>query len=346
MSQPQTRKKRTGQEFASHSPRRTENIDYLEYTTPLNSKVKLGSTQELTPNKFQTSSYSVLGNFQQSSSSVKRSPKEFRIQRSFRGKNGKNKNRPPLYSNIHHFDIFNTMDQRPVKQMNIADNPKATMKAFQSKSEHVHQIADKSMAQILTHKQPSPGNMYFSSTSKSTAADLDEEFTNRMKETGPGITSRSIKYVSKTFDEIISQDLHFGTLLHKVKKAYDTYIKSKCGELQSDNECPSYEELEAKIKNLEGILKEKNMIISKLEKDFISTINEKDKMYMEEKNTKDSIIHDLKGRIDALNKQVTETKKENDELKKTLNEYSGDRENEKDIEIQNLIHDNTILNDE
>lgn len=238
------------------------------------------------------------------------------------------------------------MDQRPVKQSNVVDNPKATMKVLQSKSEHLHQIADKSMAQILTHKQPSPGNMYFTNSSKSTAADLDEDFTNRMKESGSKITSRIIKHASKTFEEIISQDLHFGTLLHKIKKAYDTYIKSKCGEPQSDNECPSNEELEAKIKNLEITLKDKNMTISKLEKDFISVINEKDKAFIDEKNTKDSIIHDLKGRIDVLNKQVTDMKKENDEFKKSLNEYSVDRENEKDIEIQNLIHDNTILNDE
>ena len=58
------------------------------------------------------------------------------------------------------------MDQRPGKQASIIDNPKATMKALQSKSENLHQMADKSIAQILTHKQPSPGNMYFSNNSK------------------------------------------------------------------------------------------------------------------------------------------------------------------------------------
>ena len=167
-----------------------------------------------------------------------------------------------------------------------------------------------------------------------------------MKESGTKITSRTIKHASKTFEEIISQDVHFGTLLHKIKKAYDTYIRSKWGELQSDNEWPSYEELETKIKALEGVLKDKNAIISKLEKDFITMRNEKDKMFLEEKTTKDSIIHDLKGRIDSLNKQVTDIKKENDELKKIVSDYSLDKENDKDVEIQNLIHDNTILNEE
>ena len=65
-----------------------------------------------------------------------------------------------------------------------------------------------------------------------------------------------------------------------------------------------------------------------------------EKAYQEERKTKDSIIHDLKSRIDSLNRQLTESKKENEELKDSKGVA------EKDQEIRNLIHDNTILNDE
>jgi len=201
------------------------------------------------------------------------------------------------------------------------------------------------VAQVLSYHQPTPGSNYFNST-KASAADLEEEFTNRLKESGSRITSRTIKHASKTFEEIISQDVHFGTLLNKIKKAYDAYIRSKWGDLQSEDECPSYEELEAKVKNLEGTVKDKNGAISKLEKDFSALRNEMEKIYLEEKATKDSIIHDLKVRIDVLSKQLTEVKKENDELKRTLKESSFNNESKKDIEIQNLVHDNTILNEE
>ena len=64
----------------------------------------------------------------------------------------------------------------------------------------------------------------------------------------------------------------------------------------------------------------------------------------EDIQTKDSIIHDLKARIDVLSNQLTEAKKENDELKEQ--EKGGENDLQKNIEIQNLIHDNTILNEE
>jgi chaperonin cofactor prefoldin len=174
-------------------------------------------------------------------------------------------------------------------------------------------------------------------------ANLEEEFTNRMKEEGTDVTSRTIKHVSKTFDEIISQDVHFGTLLHKIKKAYEAYIRKKWGDLQSEEENPSYEELETKIKALEGNIKDKNSIIKKMESDFRTIRNEMENKFFEEKATKDQIIHDLKARIDELWKQVSSIKKENEDLKQRFN---SEEEHEKDIEIQNLIHDNTILNEE
>ena len=68
-----------------------------------------------------------------------------------------------------------------------------------------------------------------------------------------------------------------------------------------------------------------------------------EKMYLEEKKTKDSIIHDLKSRIDTLNSQLTLTKKENEDLQIKLEEKVDDGKNQ---EINNLIHDNTILNEE
>ena len=94
------------------------------------------------------------------------------------------------------------------------------------------------------------------------------------------------------------------------------------------------------------MIKEKNSIINKLEKEFVNMRNEMEKVYKEEKATKDSIIHDLKGRIDALNKQLTDVKNENEELKQKIQENPDLDDDEKDIEIQNLIHDNTILNEE
>lgn len=68
-----------------------------------------------------------------------------------------------------------------------------------------------------------------------------------------------------------------------------------------------------------------------------------EKMYLEEKKTKDSIIHDLKSRIDTLNSQLTLIKKENEDLQIKLEEKVDDGKNQ---EINNLIHDNTILNEE
>lgn len=225
--------------------------------------------------------------------------------------------------------------------MSSSEEPKSAMKALQLKSEYVHHLADKSVAQILNHHRPSPGNMYFSSK-KASAADLEQEFTNRMKDSGSKITSRIIHHASKTFDEIISQDANFGTLLYKIKKAYDAYIRKKCGDLQSEEECPTYQELQAKVKNLEGALQDKNSVISKLEKEFLEMRSQVERS-IEEKATKDSIIHDLKARIDVLNKQLTEVKKENDELRR----FRGDGDmDEKDDQIRKLIHDNTILNDE
>lgn len=225
--------------------------------------------------------------------------------------------------------------------MSSSEEPKSAMKALQLKSEYVHQLADKSVAQILSHHRPSPGNMYFSNK-KASAADLEQEFTNRMKDSGSKVTSRTIHHASKTFDEIISQDSHFGTLLYKIKKAYDTYIRKKCGDLQSEEEWPSYQELQAKVKNLEGALQDKNSVISKLEKEFLEMRSQVERS-IEEKATKDSIIHDLKARIDVLNKQLTEVKKENEELRRYRGEGDTD---EKDDQIRKLIHDNTILNDE
>ena len=242
-----------------------------------------------------------------------------------------------------------------MEKINLSNQTKSTVKVLQSKSkfficiisnftlgEYVHQLADKSVAQILSNHRPSPGNMYFS-TSKSTAADLEEEFTNRMKETGSKVTSRTIKHASKTFDEIISQDVHFGTLLNKIKNAYDSYIRSKCGEIQSEDEFPTYDELDAKLKNSERIIQEKNQVINKLEKEFLTMRDDMEKAYIEERQTKDSIIHDLKSRIDTLDSQLTILKKDNDDLKFKLR-TGGD--SDKDKEIKNLIHDNTILNEE
>lgn len=207
----------------------------------------------------------------------------------------------------------------------------------------MHQLADKSVAQILSDQRPSPGNMYFSNN-RASAADLEEEFTNRLKESGSKITSRTIIHASKTFDEIIIQDAHFGTLLNKIKKAYDAYIRSKWGELQSDNDMPSYAELRAKLKSWENIISDKNSHVKKLENELLNVRAEKEKFYLEERQTKDSIIHDLKNRIDALNKQLTEVKKENEDLR--CKAEQNEDEIDKDQEIRNLIHDNTILNDE
>jgi hypothetical protein len=185
--------------------------------------------------------------------------------------------------------------------------------------------------------------MYFSNN-RASAADLEEEFTNRLRESGSKVTSRTIRHASKTFDEIIVQDAHFGTLLTKIKKAYDTYIRCKCGELQSDSELPTYEDLKTKIKLCEGIIIEKNSVIIKLEDEFLNMRAEMEKANIEERQTKDSIIHDLKKRIDVLNKQLTDVKKENEEFKSNAEQQHDDHD--KEYEIKNLIHDNTILNDE
>lgn len=93
-------KKKNNQQYASHSPRGGERHVYFEYSTPnkTTKKIKLGHTHDLTPNKFQMSSYSVLTNFNQQFSESKRLPIDLRIQRSFRGKGSRVKNRPPLHT--------------------------------------------------------------------------------------------------------------------------------------------------------------------------------------------------------------------------------------------------------
>jgi hypothetical protein len=102
------KKKKPRQENTSHSPRNEERHVYFEYSTPSkNKKFKLGQTQDFTQKRgssdgrIQSASYGTLGNFNQQFSESKRTPKEFRIQRSHRSKGGsKGKVRPPLYSNL------------------------------------------------------------------------------------------------------------------------------------------------------------------------------------------------------------------------------------------------------
>lgn len=242
-----------------------------------------------------------------------------------------------------------------MEKFNLSDQSKSTIKALKSKSkchqnenlltfigEYVHKLADKSVAQILSHQRPSPGNMYFSNA-KSSAADLEQELTNRLNKEGTRVTSRTIKHASKTFDEIISQDVHFGTLLTKIKRAYESYINSKWGNIKNEDDQPSYEELQAKVLNSDKVISEKVQIISKLEKELVTMKTEMEKVYMEEIKTKDSIIHDLKARIDTLDIQLTSMKKDNTQLQEKL---QAGRDESKDMEIKNLIHDNTFLNDE
>lgn len=99
---PLKQKRRPRHEYNSHSPRKEEKHVYFEYGTPAkDNRLKLGQTQDFSPNRFQHSSYSALSNFTSTMSESKRMPKEFRIQRSFRGKVTKTKNRPPLYAGLH-----------------------------------------------------------------------------------------------------------------------------------------------------------------------------------------------------------------------------------------------------
>lgn len=95
----------------------------------------------------------------------------------------------------------------------------------------------------------------------------------------------------------------------------------------------------SKVHYYEESLRDKNNVIKKLEKELLNLKTDMEKAYVEEKKTKDSIIHDLKARIDSLTKQNGELKRENQELK---DKDDDDREQE----IRNLIHDNTILNEE
>lgn len=86
-----------------------------------------------------------------------------------------------------------------------------------------------------------------------------------------------------------------------------------------------------------------NNVVTKLEKELLSLKSEMEQAYFEERRTKDSIIHDLKNRVDVLNRQLTDVKKENEELRSNQQDQQDD---DKDQEISNLIHDNTILNEE
>jgi len=132
---PAKTKKKLNGDVHSHSPRRADKNTYFEYTSPMRqTKTKFGTAHELTPNKFQLTTFSLLGNLNQqlTASASKRSPKEFRIQRSFRQKNSKAKNRPPLYSNNASYEPYGTFDQRSWKHVNQGENTKQ-LKAVQSK---------------------------------------------------------------------------------------------------------------------------------------------------------------------------------------------------------------------
>lgn len=222
------KKKKLREDYRSHSPKSNEQNIYLEYNTPSKiKKTRFNETATLSASKMMSQGYSSMSNFSKTLNGEKRAHKEFRIQRSSRSKNNsKTKTRPPLYANTNSFEPFNSADYRTVKQVGISDEANSTMKVLQSKSQYVQNLADKSVAQILSHHQASPGNMYFPNH-KASAEDLEQEFTNRLKEDGCEITSRTIKHASKTFEEIISQDIHFGNLLAKIKNAYEAYIKQK-----------------------------------------------------------------------------------------------------------------------
>jgi len=215
-------------------------------------------------------------------------------------------------------------DEKSTKNL-VGENTHSLKKTLHSKSGYVHQLAD----------------VFFN---KSSVANLEEEYTNSIKESGLEVTSRTIKHASRTFDEIISQDIHFGTLLHKIKLAYDTYIQKKCGNLQSEDECLTYEALESNNKALEKTLNDKTSLVKKMESDFMKMRKDMENAYTKEKNIKDSIIHDLKARIDDLTEQLSGVKTMNDDLRRKQNNQGEDFD--KDTEINNLIHDNTILNEE
>lgn len=214
------KKKKLRQDFSSHSPRANDSHVYLEYATPNRGgkKIRFNETTNLTPSKFNMTGYSTLNNFNPSLSMDKRVPKDFRIQRTNKA-----------YASTGKFDPHASEDHRSVKShqsTNANDESKSTIRKLQSKSQYLHNLADKSMQQVLSNHKVSPGNMYFSNGKQSTAAaDLEEEFTRRLHEDGTGITTRTIRHASQTFDKVINQDNDFGNLLTKIKNAYETYIK-------------------------------------------------------------------------------------------------------------------------
>ena len=209
--------------------------------------------------------YSTLSNFNPGLTIDKRVPKDFRIQRSSVSKhNSKTKTRPPLYSTQNsehgHSESYGGSNTKQ------SSSSSSTIRKFQSKSQYLHNLADKSVAQVLSNHKVSPGNMYFASNnSKTSAADLEEELTRRLTEDGTEITSRTIKHASKTFEEVISQDVHFGNLLTKIKNAYETYISKKLGEWESqDDNKPSYQDLQNKSKKLENMF-------NSLQRDYLTS---------------------------------------------------------------------------
>lgn len=53
---------------------------------------------------------------------------------------------------------------------------------------------------------------------------LDKQLTNRLKEAQDN-EGKKMQAFKKTFDEIIKRDKNFGSLLVKIKQAYEEYIK-------------------------------------------------------------------------------------------------------------------------
>lgn len=60
---------------------------------------------------------------------------------------------------------------------------------------------------------------------------------------------------NQTFNEIIKRDKNFGSLLLKIKQAYDEYIRRSVASQNQSPVQPTYDELQAKVQSMEIELK-------------------------------------------------------------------------------------------
>lgn len=103
----------------------------------------------------------------------------------------------------------------------------------------------------IGHPQDTKQEVQYQGFFTADAIYLEKLLTNRLKEASDN-EDRKMQAFNQTFNEIIKRDKNFGSLLLKIKHAYDEYIrKSLHSQQASPVERASYADLAEKVKLVE-----------------------------------------------------------------------------------------------